>query len=249
MRFKEKVALVTGAGSGFGAAIAARFVAEGAKVVIAEMNADAGRKVASTLNDNARFVQVDVSSDEQLARAFAFAQEQFGRLDVLVNNAGTTHKPKAFHEITPAEFDRVFAVNVRAILRASALALPLFQQSRGGTIVNICSVGGVRIRPGLAAYNVSKAAAIAMTKALALEMAPHRVRVCGVNPTLAETGLTNDFVGAVFDAQKKREFEANVPLGRMATSEDVANAVLFLASADAALVTGSCVDVDGGRGL
>jgi 3-oxoacyl-[acyl-carrier protein] reductase len=249
MKFKDKVALVTGAGSGFGAVIARRFVEEGGKVVIAEMNTAAGQKVAAELGASARFARTDVSNDADFAEAVQAAVTGFGRLDVLVNNAGISHDLKSFDKITTAEFDRVFAVNVRAIMRGSALAWPALRAAGGGAIINIASVGGIRIRPNLAAYNVSKAAAIAMTKALALEMAADRIRVCGVNPTLAETGLTDTFAGASFDADRKRAFEAGVPLGRMATTMDVANAVLFLASDEAALVTGSCIDVDGGRGL
>jgi 3-oxoacyl-[acyl-carrier protein] reductase len=249
MRFTGKVALVTGAGSGFGEVIARSFVQEGAKVVIAERSDPAGQRVGKELGASARFVCTDVTDDNQFQEAIDAAESSFGRLDILVNNAGITHDLKPFEQITPDEFDRVFAVNVRAILRGSALAMPRMKAAGGGVVINICSVGGVRIRPNLAAYNVSKAAAIAMTKALALEMAPHGIRVCGVNPTLAETGLTNTFVGSEFDAAKKRAFEAGVPLGRMATANDIAKAVLFLASEDAGMTTGSCIDVDGGRGL
>ncbi|MBT2326870.1 SDR family oxidoreductase [Variovorax paradoxus] len=249
MRFQGKVALITGAGSGFGEVIARKFVSEGGRVVIAEMSAVAGDRVASDLGAAARFVRTDVTDDTQFEAAIRTATSSFGRLDVLVNNAGVSHDLKPFEQISCAEFDRVFAVNVRAIMRGSALAMPALKAAGGGAVINICSVGGVRIRPNLAAYNVSKAAAIAMTKALALEMAAHKIRVCGINPTLAETGLTNTFVGAEFDDAKKRAFESGVPLGRMATADDVANAVLFLASDDAGMTTGSCIDVDGGRGL
>lgn len=249
MRFEGKVALVTGAGSGFGEVTARRLVQEGARVIIAEMSENAGRRVADDLGSAARFVRTDVTADDQFEEAVHTATSAFGRLDILVNNAGVTHDLKPFEQITSAEFDRVFAVNVRALMRGCAFALPAMKSAGGGVVINICSVGGVRIRPHLAAYNVSKAAAIAMTKALALEMAPHKIRVCGINPTLAETGLTNTFVGSEFDEAKKRAFEAGVPLGRMATSHDVANAVLFLASDEAAMTTGSCIDVDGGRGL
>jgi 3-oxoacyl-[acyl-carrier protein] reductase len=249
MKFDGKVALITGAGSGFGEVTARRLVEQGAKVVIAEMNAAAGERVARELGSSACFVKTDVTSDDQLTTAVSVAVSTFGRLDILVNNAGITHDLKPFEQITSDEFDRVFAVNVRAIMRGSAIAMPAMKDSGGGAIINICSVGGIRIRPNLAAYNVSKAAAIAMTKALALELGTHKIRVCGINPTLAETGLTNTFVGAEFDSARKQAFEAGVPLGRMATANDVANAVLFLASDDAGMTTGSCIDVDGGRGL
>jgi len=246
MTHEGKVAIVTGAGSGFGAGTARKFIEAGAQVVVAELNEDAGRKVAAELGDGALFVKADVTKEADLAASVDAAIRAFGRVDVFVNNAGYTHRAKSFADITEEEFDRVFKVNVWAPMRSIAHLLPHFEKQGGGVVINICSVGGLRPRPNLAAYSSSKGAAITLTKALAIELAPKNIRVCGINPVLGATGMLADFLGDNA-LERRAQFEATIPLGRFAEPADIGNAAVFLSSDAASLITGTILDVDGGR--
>lgn len=248
MRLEGKVAIVTGAASGFGKGIAERFVREGASVLIADLSAEAGEAVAAALNEvrpnAARFVRTDVSRDADTAVAIATAVEAFGGLDIVVNNAGYTHRNKPMAEVTEDEFDRIFSVNVKAIFLSVRHATP-YLQAKGGSILNIASTAGLRPRPGLTWYNASKGAVITATKSMAVELAP-TIRVNCLCPVLGQTGLTSTFLGD--DTPERRaQFLATIPLGRMSTPEDIANAALYLSSDEASMVTGVALEVDGGR--
>lgn len=245
MRLKGKTAIVTGAGSGFGEGIARKFTKEGASVAIVDINADSGQQVAKELK-NSIFIETDVSSGQSVKAMVKAATEHFGNLDILVNNAGITHRNQSMLEVDEETFDRVYAVNVKSVYLTAIHAVPLLRQSRG-TILNIASVAGVSPRPGLTWYNSTKGAMITMTKSMAAELAPNGVRVNAVNPVIGETGLTIEFMGGVDNPEVRKKFLATIPLGRMSTPDDIANAALFLASNEAELITGVCLDVDGGR--
>jgi 3-oxoacyl-[acyl-carrier protein] reductase len=245
-RIDGKTALITGAGSGFGEGIARKFVEEGGRVIVADINDDTGVRVADSLGAAARFVHADVSRDDDMAAAVATAVEHSGRLDILVNNAGHTHRNGPMLEVTEEQFDRVFAVNVKSVYLGARHAVPLFRKQGGGVILNIASTAGVRPRPGLAWYNGSKGAVITLTKSMAVELAPDAIRVCALNPVAGETGMLHLFLGE--DTPERREqFRSTVPLGRLSQPRDIANAALFLCSDEAEFLTGVCMEVDGGR--
>ncbi len=243
MRLKDKVAIVTGAGSGFGAGIARRFSEEGANVIVADINAAAGEKIAREVEG--RFLHADVTKGDDWGKLVRAAGD---KLDIVVNNAGWTHRNKPYLEVTEAEFDRVYAVNVKSIYLSALHAVPVLRARGGGCFVNIASTAGVRPRPGLTVYNSSKGAVILMSKSMAGEFGADRIRVNCVNPVFSpDTGLSAEFAGgAVTDAAKQR-FLATVPLGRFSTPLDVANACLYLASDEAAFISGVCIEVDGAR--
>ena len=244
MRLKDKVALVTGAGSGFGEGIVRRFVKEGAKVVVADVNAEAADRVARDIQ--ARSFQCDVSKNDQVKAMVDATVDWFGRIDILVNNAGIAQKRGSLLDVTEDEFDRIYAVNVKSIYLAAIHAVPHMRAQGGGVIINTASTAGVRPRPGLTWYNGSKGAAITLTKSMAGELAADKIRVCALNPVLGVTGLTADFMGG--DSPEMRaEYNKTIPMGRMSTPEDVANAALFLASDEAEFLTGVCMEIDGGR--
>ncbi|MEQ8442478.1 MAG: SDR family oxidoreductase [Alphaproteobacteria bacterium] len=246
MRLKNKVAIVTGAASGFGAGMARRFAAEGAKVIVADITEDAGRAIAADIGDAAHFVRCDVTSADDWNAAVATACDKFGRLDIVVNNAGYTHLNRPMLEVAEDEYDRIFAVNVKALYLSAQAALPVFRAQGGGQFLNIASTAGVRPRPGLVWYNSSKAAAIGVTRSMAIELAPEQIRVNAINPVAGETPLLTRFMGE--DTPEKRaQFKASVPLGRLSTADDIAGAAVYLCSDDASLVTGVCMEVDGGR--
>ena len=245
-RLDGKTALITGAGSGFGEGMAETFVEQGARVIVADINDDAGAKVAGSLGAAAHFIHADVARDEDMAAAVSAAVDHFGGLDILVNNAGYTHRNGPMLEVTEDEFDRIFAVNVKSIYLGARHAVPLFRKQGGGVILNIASTAGVRPRPGLVWYNGSKGAVITVTKSMAIELAPDAIRVCALNPVAGETGMLHLFMGE--DTPERREqFRSTVPLGRFSQPRDVANAALFLASDEADFLTGVCLEVDGGR--
>jgi 3-oxoacyl-[acyl-carrier protein] reductase len=251
MRLKGKVAIVTGAGSGFGAGIAARFAEEGAQVLANDISAEAGERVASAVRQSggtAHFVQADVATDAGWKQIVGAAVERFGRIDTCVNNAGWTHRNKPMLECTEAEFDRAYAVNVKSIYLSAMHCIPVFRKQGGGSFVQIASTAGVRPRPGLTIYNSSKGAVIIMSKSMAAEFGPDKIRVNCVNPVFSpETALSADFAGGALTPEAKARFLATIPLGRFSTPLDVANACLFLASDEAAMVSGVCVEVDGAR--
>jgi len=241
-RLEGKTAIVTGAGSGFGAGIAKRFAEEGAKVIVNDINAT-GEKIAREAGG--RFVQADVT---QAAGWQKLVREAGADVSIVVNNAGWTHRRKGFVEVTEAEFDRVYAVNVKSIYLSALHVLPIFRKRGGGAFVNIASTAGIRPRPGLTVYNSSKGAVITMSKSMAAEFGPDKVRVNCVNPVFSpETSLSADFAGGALSDEAKKGFLATIPLGRFSTPLDVANACLYLASDEASLVSGVCIEVDGAR--
>ena len=246
MRLKDKVAIVTGGGSGFGAGIARRFAEEGARLVVNDINAEGGVRVAKEARGE--FVQADVSKSADWAKLVQATTAKFGRLDIVVNNAGWTHRRKPYLEVTEAEFDKVYAVNVKSIYLSALHALPVMKKQGGGCFVNIASTAGLRPRPGLTVYNSSKGAVILMSKSMAAEFGPDQVRVNCVNPVFSpDTALSADFAGGALTEEAKKAFLATIPLGRFSTPMDIANACLYLASDEAAMISGSCIEVDGAR--
>jgi 3-oxoacyl-[acyl-carrier protein] reductase len=250
MRLAGKVAVVTGAGSGFGEAIARRFAAEGARVVVNDINLG-GERVAADIRESggqAEFVQADVTVDADWAALVAKAVARFGRIDALVNNAGWTNRAKPLLETTDAEFDRIYAINVKSIFLSARHVVPVFRRQGGGSMVNIASTAGVRPRPGLTVYNSSKGAVIVMSRSMAAELGPDNIRVNCVNPVFSpDTALSAEFAGGTLTDASKARFLASIPLGRFSTPADVANAVLYLASDEASMVSGVCLEVDGAR--
>lgn len=250
MRLADKVAVVTGAGSGFGAGIAARFAEEGARIVAADINGDGAAEIVEEIRNaggTAVAVTADVSKGDEVAKIIAAAVDEFGALDVVVNNAGTTHKNRPMLEVDEATYDRVFAVNVKSVYHSAIHAVPVFRRQGRGSFINIASTAGIRPRPGLTWYSATKGAVITMTKSMAVELAPDNIRANAVNPVVSATGLLKDFLPGEDTPEARAKFVATIPLGRMSTPRDVAAACLFLASADAEFLTGVCLEVDGGR--
>jgi 3-oxoacyl-[acyl-carrier protein] reductase len=248
MRLANKVALVTGAGSGFGAGIARTFAREGARVVIADINENAARDVAGTIGQNAIALRADVSRRSDVEDAVQAALAGFGGLDILVNNAGINFNRAPLTEMTEEQFDRIFAVNVKSIYLFAQAVVPHFRRQGGGVILNIGSTAGLRPRPGLTWYSSSKGAVHLASRSMALELAPDRIRVCAIAPTIGETALLASFMGGDSD-ELRAQFRAGVPLGRLSTPQDVANAALFLASDEAEFLTGVVLEVDGGKSV
>lgn len=246
MRLKNKVALVTGAGQGFGQGIAETFAREGARVAVVDLDLDKAKAVAKSIGRRAFAIKADVSKARDVARMVAATIKRFGDLEIIVNNAGISHRNRPLMEVTEAEFDRVFAVNVKSIFLTTQAAVPHFRQRGGGVICNIGSTAGIRPRPGLTWYNASKGAVNLVSKSLAVELAPDRIRVVAIAPVAGETPLLATFMGE--DTPEKRaQFRASIPLGRLSTPQDIANACLFVCSDEAAMVTGAVLEVDGGR--
>jgi 3-oxoacyl-[acyl-carrier protein] reductase len=249
MRLEDKVAIVTGAGSGFGAGIATRFASEGAHVVVNDLQRDrAQRTVEAIERQGGRALACigDVSKDADVARLVATAIDAFGKLDVVVNNAGTTHRNQPMLDVPEEAFDRIYQVNVKSLYLTAKHAVPHFRSRKSGAFVTIASTAGVRPRPGLTWYNGSKGAAIVTSRSMAAELAADNIRVNVINPVAGETGLLADFMGE--DTPGKRaQFIATIPLGRLSQPSDVATAAVFFASDEAAFITGACLEVDGGR--
>jgi len=246
MRLKNKVAIVTGGGSGFGAGIVRKFVAEGAQVLVADRNLEAALDVAAAVGPAARALRVDVSIAVDVRTMMEAAELHFGQLDILVNNAGIGHKPQPLDELPEDEFDRIAAVNMKAIYLAAREVVPRFKAQGRGVILNIASTAGVSPRPRLCWYNASKGWVITATRAMAVELAPLGIRVVALNPVAGETPMLATFMGE--DTPETRaKFLATIPLGRFSTPEDLGNAACYLCSDEASMVTGVALEVDGGR--
>ena len=249
MTLARKAAIVTGAGSGFGEGIAALFAAEGAKVLVADLVGQQAHRVTDAIRAAGGKAQAcvgDVSQRADFQRMVDETLTAFGRLDVVVNNAGTTHPNTSMLEVDEATFDRVFAVNVKSIYWSALCAVPALRRQGGGSIINIASTAGLRPRPGLTWYNGSKGAAVIISKSMAVELAPDNIRVNAICPVIGETGLTSTFMGG--DTPELRtKFVASIPLGRMSRPDDIAGAALYLASDRAEFLTGTALEVDGGR--
>ena len=252
MNLESKIAIVTGAASGFGAAIAQRMAEAGARVMLADLQAEGAERMTQRLRDaggQAASCGADVSSQADFVRLVEHTRQTFGGLDILVNNAGTTHRNKPALQVTEEEFDRVYRVNVKSLFWAAQATLPHFTAQGHGCIVNVASTTGVRPGPGLTWYSGSKAAMINLTKGLALEFARSGVRINAVNPMIGETAMLGDFMGMEDTPANRERFLSRIPLGRFTRPVDVASAVTFLASDEASYLTGVSLDVDGGRNI
>ena len=246
MRLNGKTAIVTGGASGFGAGIVRKFVAEGARVLIADMNLEGGEALAAELGESVAAIQTNVARKDDVAAMTVAALEAFGRIDILVNNAGTTHMPAPMEEISEEDFDRVLAVNAKSVYLTARNIVPLLKAQKAGAILNVASTAAVSPRPRLSWYNASKGWMTTATKGMAIELAPHGVRVNAINPVAGETPLLKMFMGE--DTPEVRaKFLATIPMGRFSTPEDMGNAACYLCSDEASMVTGVCMEVDGGR--
>ncbi|MDB5511107.1 MAG: short chain dehydrogenase family protein [Enterovirga sp.] len=246
MRLRNRTAIVTGAAQGFGLGIAQTFIREGALVAMLDINGDAVAKAAAELGPAAIPMRCDVADSAEVARVADDAIKGLGHLDILVNNAGTTHRNRPMLEVEEDEFDRIFAVNVKSIYLLARAVVPHFRSRGRGVILNIGSTAGLRPRPGLTWYNASKGAVNLLSKSMAIELAPDKVRVNAIAPVAGETPLLASFMGE--DTPEKREaFRASVPWGRLSTPQDIANSALFLCSDESEMVTGAVLTVDGGR--
>ncbi|HZQ11928.1 MAG TPA: glucose 1-dehydrogenase [Pseudolabrys sp.] len=244
MRLQKTIAIVTGGGSGMGEAIAETYAREGAHVAVVDVDGDAAKKVARRIGNTAIAIRCDVTRRSDIDAAVAETLSAFGGLNLLVNNAGVAHLNKPVLDIDEKEFDRVFAVNVKGLFMFTQAVVPLMK-GKGGVIINIGSTAGVRPRPGLSAYNATKGAVHNLTKTLAVELAPDKIRVCAIAPVATDTPLLPTFLGPAPGMREK--FIATVPLGRLAAPQDIADAALFLASDEARFLTGNIMEVDGGR--
>lgn len=250
MRLKDKVAIVTGAGSGFGEGIAKSYAREGARVLVADINEAGGKRVVDDIvaaGGQACFIKTDVSRSADTAAMLAAALDAFGGVHIVVNNAGTTHRNRPMLEVEEDEFDRLYAINVKSIFLSAKTFVPYFRKVGGGTFINIASTAGIRPRPGLTWYNGSKGAVITTSKSMAAELGPDNIRVNCVNPVISATGLLTEFMGVPDTPENRKKFTATIPLGRFSTPDDIANACLYLGSDEASFITGACLEVDGGR--
>lgn len=246
-QLQNKIAIITGAGGGFGEGIAQAFVREGAKVIVADIVGAAASKVAASLGANASPFTCDVTKAAEVQALVQYCINTFGIPHIIVNNAGTTHKNRPMLEVDEATFDRVFNVNVKSIFHMTHAVLPHLRQNGGGVILNVGSVAGIRPRPGLTWYNASKGAVNLMSKSMAVELGPEKIRVNAICPVMGVTGLFEDFMGLPDTPENRAKFMATIPLGRFAQASDVATAAVFLASDAAEFFTGVEFPVDGGR--
>jgi 3-oxoacyl-[acyl-carrier protein] reductase len=248
-RLAGKIAIVTGAGSGFGEGIAKRFAQEGASVVVADLNHEGAKRVAAEIEDaggKAVASRADVTVGTDVAAMVKLALDTYGDLHVVVNNAGYTHTNQPMLDVSEAEFDRIYAVNVKSLYLSAKHVVPHFRKKRNGVFITIASTAGVRPRPGLTWYNGSKGAAIVTSRSMAAELAKDNIRVNVINPVAGETGMLAQFMGE--DTPEMRaKFIATIPLGRLSQPADVATAAVFFAADEAAFITGACLEVDGGR--
>lgn len=246
MRLAEKTAIVTGSASGFGAGIVRKFVAEGARVMIADLNTDLAQETAEQIGGNVEVIHCNVADDASVRAMVEAAQTAFGRIDILINNAGTTHLPAPMENVAEEDFDKVFAVNCKSVYLTAKYVVPLMKAQGSGAILNVASTAGVSPRPRLNWYNASKGWMNNATKGMAVELAPSGVRVNAINPVAGETPLLKTFMGE--DTPEVRaKFLSTIPLGRFSSPEDMGNAACYLCSDEASMVTGVCMEVDGGR--
>ncbi|MFK7992836.1 MAG: SDR family oxidoreductase [Granulosicoccus sp.] len=246
MRLQGKSAIVTGGASGFGAGIARKFAAEGASVMIADLNDADAMTLADSLGDSARACKTDVGKNDDIKNLVAATCDAFGAIDIVVNNAGVTHKPMPMDEVGDADFDNIISVNTKSIYLMARHVLPIMKTQLRGCILNVASTGGVSPRPNLTWYNASKGWVITATRGMAVELAPLGIRVNALNPVAGETPLLASFMGE--DTPEIREkFLSTIPIGRFSTPEDMGNAACYLCSDEASMVTGVCLEVDGGR--
>ena len=244
MRLKNKIAIVTGGGSGFGAGIVKKFIQEGAKVVVADINLENAKKVAMDTGGFA--VEVDVSNSLSFKNLVDKTLEKFGKIEIMVNNAGITHLPNSMENISEAEFDKIFAVNSKSVFFSAKYLVPKMTFIGGGNILNVASTAGISPRPNLSWYNATKGWMISATKAMAIELASKKIRVNALAPVAGETPLLKSFMGG--DTPEKREkFLSTIPIGRFSTPNDMGNAACFLCSEEASMITGVVLQVDGGR--
>ena len=244
MRLKEKVSIITGAASGFGKGIAKKFSKEGAKLILADINKDLLEKVSNEIGQD--FFHVDVSSSNSMKKLSEYVLDKYGTVDIMVNNAGITHLPKPLEEVTEEEFDKVFEVNSKSVFLCGKFFIPYMKKVKKGSILNISSTAGLSPRPNLNWYNATKGWMITATKAMAVELAPYNVRVNSLAPVAGETPLLKSFLGE--DTPKRRNiFLSTIPMGRFSTPKDLGNAACFLCSDEASMITGTILEVDGGR--
>lgn len=246
MRLKGKTALVTGAAQGFGLGIAETFVREGARVAVLDINREKAQEAAKSIGRKAFAIACDVGKAKSVNSAVERILKRVGRLDIVVNNAGITHRNQPMIDVSEEEFDRVFDVNVKSIFLMAKAVVPHFREHGGGVILNIGSTAGLRPRPGLTWYNGSKGAANLISKSMAVELAPDRIRVNAIAPVAGETPLLATFMGED-TPERRKAFTSTIPWGRFSTPQDIANAALFLCSDEAEMITGSVLAVDGGR--
>ena len=246
-QLQGKIALITGAAGGFGEGIARLFVAQGARVMIADLDGAKASQVAADLGPSARSVACDVSKSTDVQAAVQACVEAFGIPDIVVNNAGTTHRNQPMLDVDEATFDRVFNVNVKSIFHMTHAVVPLMRQRRQSSIINVGSTAGIRPRPGLTWYNASKGAVNLMSKSMAAELGPDNIRVNAICPVMGATGLIEQFLGAADTPESRAKVVAGIPLGRLSTPDDVAQAALYLASDASCFITGVELPVDGGR--
>lgn len=247
MRLQGKTALVTGAASGFGRGIAETFAREGARVAIVDLNAEGAREVAAAIGGAAIALTCDVSKAEDVNRAVADTRAAFGGLDIVVNNAGWTNPNRPLMETDEATFRKIYDINVLSIFHVVKAMVPHWRAEGGGVMINIGSTAGIRPRPGLTWYNSSKGAVNLMSRSLAAELAPDNIRVNCIAPVMGATALLEQFMGVPDTPENRAKFVATIPLGRMSTPRDIANAALYLASDEADFITGVVLEVDGGR--
>jgi len=246
MKLSGKAAIVTGGASGFGAGIVRRFIAEGARVVIADINGDAASALAEELGDAASGLKVDVANADDAAAMVKFTMQSLGGIDILVNNAGVGHSPEPMESLSEEVFDRIIEVNIKSIYRIARLVVPIMKANGSGAILNMGSTGGVSPRPNLTWYNASKGWVITATRSMAIELAGSGVRVNALNPVAGETPMLKTFMGE--DTPEIRaKFLASIPIGRFSTPDDMGAAACFLCSDDASMITGVALEVDGGR--
>ncbi|MBQ0748633.1 3-oxoacyl-[acyl-carrier protein] reductase [Roseovarius sp. MBR-51] len=247
MRLQGKRTLVTGAASGFGKGIAEAYIREGAKVAVVDMNEAGARAVAEALGENAIAVTCDVSKGDQVQAAVDATVAAFGGLDIVVNNAGWTNPNSPLMDTDEATFRKIYDINVLSIFHMTKTCVPLWRAAGGGVMLNIGSTAGIRPRPGLTWYNSSKGAVNLMTRSLAVELAPDKIRVCCIAPVMGATGLLEQFMGMPDTPENRARFISTIPMGRLSEARDIANAALYLASDEADFITGVVLEVDGGR--